>query len=116
MGIHLRAPAAAGLFAFLACGAAAARADLIAYDGFAGTVPEAPVLGQNGGTGWAGNWAAGGFNAFNNTSYTVAPGSLGYPGLPASGNHATTGASSSFLQGVSRNLAAPLGLTGRPST
>ena len=67
----LRAPVIVCV-ALVSC-AAGARADIIAYDGYAGT-PGATVLGQGGGTGWAGNWTAGGFNAFNNTSYVEGAG------------------------------------------
>ena len=94
----------------LAWCAAGARADVIAYDGFSGP-PGATVLGQGGGTGWAGTWTVGGFNAFNNTSYVVEPGSLSYPGLATTGNHAST-PSGNAIQGVTRSFATPLGTPG----
>lgn len=111
----MRAPSfvrASGLLTVVAMGlmGGAARAELIAYDPF-DAVPGLPVLGQDGGVGFAGPWEPGGFNAGDNLSYVVQPGSLSYPGLATSANHAETGANQTMLQGVTRTFNSPLDAT-----
>ena len=85
-----------------------AHANLLAYEGFDYSPTAGTIQGQSGGTGWAGAWNAGGFNASIHTNYQVGASSLGYPGLLTGGNRMTT-ASEPAISGIVRNFAAPLG-------
>jgi hypothetical protein len=51
----------------------------------------ADLLGQNGGFGWLGPWAAGGFNASQFNSYDIQNGTLTFPNLVTTGNRTQTG-------------------------
>jgi hypothetical protein len=94
----------------LASGPTSARADLIAYEGF--NYPTGTNLnGQNGGSGFAGAWVPGGFNASIFNHLTIAPGSLAFDDLLTSGNHASAGATNA-IAGLTRHLAQPLGTPG----
>lgn len=94
---------------------AVARAGLIAQESFAYT-PGADLVGANGGSGFAGPWAPGGFNAGIATNYDVAAGSLtpstpALAGLPTAGNHVTTVAQN-LIAGVTRAFSNPLATPG----
>jgi hypothetical protein len=94
----------------LACSPTAARADLIAYEGF--NYPVGTNLnGQNGGSGFAGAWAPGGFNASIFNHLTIGAGSLAFDNLLTSGNHASAGATTA-IAGLTRPLAQSLGAPG----
>jgi hypothetical protein len=87
-----------------------ASADIIAYDGF-NYAAGIDLVGNSGGTGFSGAWAAGGFNASSSANYDVASGSLAFSTLLTSGNRVSTG-STQVIAGVTRTLAAPLGADG----
>jgi hypothetical protein len=100
----------------LACAFAAPRAaaELIVYEPFnyaAGT----PLVGANGGIGFASAWVGGGFNARLTDLFQVSPGTLEYPGLVMEGNtHVSVAAVASNPQrsgiaGLGRALPRPLG-------
>jgi hypothetical protein len=94
----------------LACAPTASRADLIAYEGF--NYPAGANLnGQNGGMGFAGPWAPGGFNASIFNHLSIASGSLPAGNLVTGGNHAAAGAQNA-IAGLTRPLAQPLGTPG----
>ena len=97
--LPLRRSLAAALLLPLAV-AGPARADLIAYEAFAYT-PGSNLNGSNGGTGWAGAWAAGGSNASVSDHLTVSDSSLAAAGLATSGGRATAG-SQSQIAGLTR--------------
>jgi hypothetical protein len=96
--------------AVLALAGPGARADVVTYEPFNYT-PGTPLLGSNGGSGFASPWAAGGFNASIFTNYTVAAGSLPYPALATSGDRVTT-SEQQAISGLTRSLATPLGTPG----
>ncbi len=97
----------------LAGGSTSARADLMAYEGF--NYPVGTNLnGQNGGVGFAGPWAPGGFNASVFNHLTIGSGSLTFDNLLISGNHASAGAQNA-IAGLTRPLAQPLGTPGTVS-
>ncbi len=81
-----------------------ARAGQIADEGFQ---PSFPIY-ANGGTGFAGPWIQGGFNAFA-SGYTVQDRSLCYGGLRSSRAGSTAGHAFSAINGAVRPLAQPLG-------
>ena len=85
-----------------------AGANLLAYEGFDYGAAGATIQGQNGGTGWAGGWTAGGYNASIHTNYVAGASSLTYPGLLTGGKSMTT-VSEPAISGLVRNFAAPLG-------
>jgi hypothetical protein len=64
-------------------------------------------LGKSGGSGWAGPWTSGGFNASIHTNYDIAGGSLVFPGLETSGQRVSSAAQGA-ISGVSRALATPV--------
>jgi hypothetical protein len=97
------------LLALLAWAATDARAALVAAETF-NYPPQQPLVGEAGGTGFAGGWTTGGFNATVDT-YVTATGSLGYGGLTTSGGHAATAATAA-INGVARSFASPLGAAG----
>jgi hypothetical protein len=66
----------------------------------------ADLLGQNGGSGFAGPWFASGSNASIHINYDIAPGSLLFEDLVVTGNRVQS-ASTSALAGLGRNLASP---------
>ena len=72
------------------------------YDGFTLTFPA-----YNTGTGLAGSWQLGGFNAFS-AGYTAGEASLAFRGLATSGGR-ISGAAFPAINGATRNLAQPLG-------
>jgi len=80
-----------------------ARASLIVYEGFSQSFP----IYANGGTGFSGPWAQGGFNAFA-SGYTASESSLCYRGLQTSSGSVSGGAFSA-INGAKRGLAQPLG-------
>src|SRR5262245_49093129 len=82
----------------------AAQAGQLAYEGFGPSVP----IYANGGTGFAGPWAQGGFNAFA-SGYVPQESSLRFGKLTTSGGSVEGGAFSQ-INGAIRNLAQPLGL------
>ena len=81
-----------------------ARASQVAYDGFGLTFP----IYANGGVGFSGPWAQGGFNAFA-SGYTTNEGSLSFPSLQASTGGSVSGAAFSAINGAIRNLSQSLG-------
>lgn len=83
-----------------------AGAGQVAYDGFA---PSFPIY-ANGGTGFAGPWTQGGFNAFA-SGYAPSDASLCFAGLPTSGGHVSGGAFSA-INGAIRSLQHPVGQDG----
>lgn len=87
--------------------AGAARADLIAYDGF-DDPPGTPLVGQAGGTGFSTAWAPGGFNAPISNNFNVAPGSLAFGDLRTSGQHVSTDVTAN-IAGVTRTLSQRFG-------
>ena len=93
-----------------ALNSATSKASLIAYEGFDYT-PGTVLDGLNGGTGFAGAWHPGGFNASLHNNYVVAPGSLSYSSLPTTGNSIATGPVNS-IAGLTRDLQVPLGVSG----
>lgn len=74
------------LIAAAVCLAPAARADLIVGDGFA--YPAGPIVGRNGGTGWANSWTT--------TNNSAAP-AVSSPGLTFSQNSSTLAVSGNSL-------------------
>lgn len=91
--------------------AAPASAALSAYDGFTQGAAGTGLLGQGGGTGFSGTWAAGGFNASSNANYVLGSGSLSFGNLATSGGRVTT-ASTSAIAGLYRPLASAMGIDG----
>src|SRR5260370_20539596 len=81
-----------------------ARASQVAYEGFGQSFP----IYANGGFGFSGAWAQGGFNAFA-SGYTVNEDSLSYPSLQAGVAGSVSGGAFSAINGAIRNLAQPLG-------
>ena len=78
-----------------------------ANEPFAYPLPGADLLGQNGGTGFAGPWFPSGLNASIHDSYDIAGGSLGFGGLAVTGNRMQS-APTDAIAGLGRNLAAPI--------
>jgi hypothetical protein len=87
------------------------RAALLAYEGFDYAGVGSDVAGQAGGTGFAGPWAPGGFNASVSDNYDVAAGSVPFGLLLTGGNRAASGPTNA-IAGVTRPLAAPVGADG----
>ncbi len=81
-----------------------ARASQIAYDGFGQSFP----MYANGGTGFTGPWAQGGFNVFA-SGYTENQSSLSYPSLVDGSGGSVSGDAFAAINGAIRNLAQPLG-------
>ncbi len=81
------------------------------YEGFDYSPAGSALLGNNGGSGFSGSWASGGFNATNHTNYELGNASLDFNNLATNGNHVTT-ASLSAIGGLSRSLVSPLGADG----
>lgn len=87
-----------------------ATAELIAYEPFNYSA-DTPLVGANGGAGFASAWAPGGFNAKLYTLFHLSPGGLTYLGLTTQGgvhvnaDPATTGG----IAGLGRAWAKPLG-------
>jgi len=81
----------------------AARATQVAYEGFG---PSFPTY-ANGGSGFSGPWAQGGFNAFA-SGYVLREHSLEGPRLQTSGG-SVFGAAFPEINGAIRNLAQPVG-------
>jgi hypothetical protein len=96
--------------ALLLTAGANARAGLIAADSF-NYQPGSTLLGQNGGTGFSGPWAAGGFNATFSSNYLVGSSSLADGNLTTSGGHVATSATSA-IAGITRALSTQLGAAG----
>ncbi len=88
--------------AWMALGRPAAASQL-AYEGF---TPSFPIY-ANGGSGFSGPWAQGGFNAFA-SRYVPVEGSICHSRLQTSGD-SVTGSASPSINGAIRNLAFPLG-------
>lgn len=84
-----------------------ARASQIAYEGFRQSFP----LYANSGTGFAGPWTQGGFNAFA-SGYTARERSLCFKNLRAGEGGSVTGEAFSAINGAVRNLEQPLGASG----
>jgi hypothetical protein len=87
------------------------RGELIAYDGIDYPNVGSDVSGNAGGTGFAGGWMPGGFNASLSANFDIGKGSLSYQNLATSGNRITTGAVSG-ISGVTRGLTNPVGQPG----
>lgn len=87
------------------------QAGLIAYDGFNYGPAGSDLIGNNGGLGFAGGWAGGGFNASIHDNYDNAAGSLAFGSLLTSGQSVATSAQNA-ISGLTRSLAAPLGDSG----
>jgi len=66
------------------------------------------LLGNDGGSGFAGPWIASGFNATIHNNYDIALGSLSLEGLGAKGNRIISAPVNS-IAGLGRNLATPIG-------
>ncbi|MBX6316095.1 MAG: PEP-CTERM sorting domain-containing protein [Isosphaeraceae bacterium] len=88
-------------------GGSEARAELLAYDGFDYASVGSPLLGGNGGSGFADSWHAGGFNAVNHDNYLIGSSSLTFSNLLTSGNHVSSGALTA-IGGIVRDLSTPL--------
>ncbi len=97
--------------AVLFLAATPAPAAPIALDSFNYGLTGAPLSGDNGGTGFSGPWIAGGLKAANSLNYTIANGSLSYPGTTTIGNSVTTNSLSS-IGGITRGLTNSLGSAG----
>ncbi|MGH9362269.1 MAG: hypothetical protein ACRD2T_10160, partial [Thermoanaerobaculia bacterium] len=82
-------------------------AQTAASEPFAYSPPGADLQGQAGGTGFAGPWAPGGFNASIHDSYDIAAGSLAFQELAVSGNRMQS-APTNAIAGLSRPLAVPI--------
>jgi hypothetical protein len=82
-----------------------APAALLSEEHFSYSVTSGSILNQNGGTGWSGPWAPGGFNASIFNNQLVQPNSLTFNLLATLGNHTATGANSS-ITGVLRSFGA----------
>lgn len=89
----------------------AAKAALLAYDGFNYAPAGSDVLGQSGGAGFGASWLAGGFNASEHANYDVQSGSLTFGNLLTGGNRSQTSATAS-IAGLTRDLLTPLGTAG----
>lgn len=87
---------------------AATRADLINYEPFSYAPAGADLLGANGGQGWSGPWAAGGFNASISNNFDLAAGSLAKDRLLTAGNRTTTLAQNA-ISGLVRSFDQPIG-------
>ncbi len=85
-------------------------AALIAYEGFDYEPVGGDLSGLNGGSGFAGSWTPGGFNASISNNYDIQNDSLSFGALLTSGRSTRTLAVGA-IAGVSRNLADPLGLS-----
>lgn len=81
----------------------AGRAELATYEGFDYSDIGSPLLGKNGGTGFASAWEAGGFNASVHDNYQIAAGSLTFGNLLTSGNSVITDKTDA-IAGISRQL------------
>ena len=81
-----------------------AGASQVAYEGFGQSFP----IYANGGAGFGGPWAQGGFNAFA-SGYTTNADSLSYPSLEASIGGSVSGGAFSAINGAIRNLGQSLG-------
>jgi hypothetical protein len=88
-----------------------ARGALLAYEPFDYSPAGADLNGGNGGFGFSGPWAPGGFNASLNNNFDVASGSLSFQQLLTGGNRVTS-LSTTAISGLTRNLAVPLGAAG----
>ena len=84
-----------------------ARASELAYEGFR---PSFPIY-ANGGTGFAGPWTQGGFNAFA-SGYTPRERSLCYPKLQPNAGGSVSGDAFPAINGALRNLAQSFGVNG----
>ena len=86
-----------------------ARADLLAHEPF--PLPTTQLVGMNTGTGFAGPWVPGGFNASISANYAVHSQGLTFGPLLTSGGRGIA-AFTNAISGVTRPLAEPLGTTG----
>jgi hypothetical protein len=84
---------------------------LIAYEPFDYSPAGADLNGRNGGFGFSGPWAPGGFNASVNNNYDVATGSLPFQQLLIGGNRVSS-LPTTAIAGLTRPLVAPLGAAG----
>src|SRR5690606_41970041 len=117
MPVMRRTPLAAALLALSIglSGPREGRAEVSAYEGFDYEPVGAALLGADGGSGFAGPWSAGGFNASIHDHCTIAAGSLEFGELLTSGNRLAAGALEAPGRGA-RPLATPLragGATGQ---
>ncbi len=69
--------------------------------------PGADLLGQDGGSGFAGPWFTSGFNASIHDNCDVSAGSLSFQELAVTGNRMSS-ASTNAIAGLGRNLAVPI--------
>ncbi|MEO8350432.1 MAG: hypothetical protein ABI680_01800 [Chthoniobacteraceae bacterium] len=111
IGIMMRSMLLRFLFCVLVLSASPAYSALNAYEPFDYTPVGSDLLGDNGGFGFSAPWNTGGFNAFINTNYDVASGSLSFGSLLTQGNSVSTGPVSQ-IAGLTRDLAVPLGVPG----
>src|SRR3954466_9827985 len=86
-----------------------ARADLLAHEPF--PIPSTQLAGMNFGTGFAGPWLPGGFNASVSSNYSVHPDGLTFGALQTTGGRAF-GDFTSSISGLTRSLNEPLGASG----
>lgn len=80
-----------------------APAALLSEEHFSYSTAAGSILNQNGGSGWSGPWAPGGFNASIFGNQLVQSGSLGFNRLATSGNRTATAANGS-ITGLSRSF------------
>lgn len=80
-----------------------AHAALTAYEGVDYDNIGTDLLGKNGGFGFDGGWASGGYNANIHDNYDIAAGSLAFSNLLTSGNRVSSGAINQ-IGGLKRNL------------
>jgi hypothetical protein len=81
------------------------------YEGFDYSSVGSDLNGNNGGTGFAGPWAPGGYNASLFDNYDIAADSLKFESLVVSGNRVHSSAVGA-IAGLTRPLSAPLGAPG----
>jgi len=82
-----------------------------AYEPFDYSPANSDLNSNNGGTGFSGPWAPGGYNASLYDNYDIAAGSLTFGALQVSGNHVHSSAVNA-IAGLTRPLTEPLGADG----
>jgi len=102
----------AACFGVVAAGAVnqSLKADLLAHEPF--PLPSTQLAGMNTGTGFAGPWLPGGFNASTWANYAVYPDGLTFGPLQTSGGRGFAAFTTNTISGLTRPLAQPIGETG----
>ena len=108
---HMKLTAVVCLVVAVLSGSRDARGALLAYEPFDYSPAGADLNGSNGGFGFSGPWAPGGFNASVNNNYDVASGSLPFQQLLIGGNRVSS-LPTTAIAGLTRPLVAPLGAAG----